>query len=309
MNENQSSITALASAFGRAYHFENDYPKIFSDSAARSLMTEAEYQLMSGHMAGGLSFFAPEKQLEFSDPRDALKWVVQTQISPTPLARAKYCEDMLENAVKFGARQYVILGAGMDTFAYRSEGAMRAISVFEVDHLDTQIFKKQKVAEAGLHVPDNLSYVAMDLRKDDIKEELRKANFNFRQRTFFSLLGVTYYLAKEDFADLLCSISAFVPEGSSIVFDYGDEHMFDSSIRRVQNMIAIAKAGGEPMQACYSYAELEKLLENTGWLIYEQLCPTDIELRFFMNRSDYLHAFEHVNFALAVMRARGAAEK
>jgi O-methyltransferase involved in polyketide biosynthesis len=91
-----------------------------------------------------------------------------------------------------------------------------------------------------------------------------------------------------------------VPQGSSVVFDYADENLFASEVKRVQSMVAMAEASGEPMKFCSGYAELEKLLEEAGWLIYEHLSPDEIETRCFTGRNDYLHAFEHINYVLAV---------
>jgi O-methyltransferase involved in polyketide biosynthesis len=97
--DNKASITALIASFSRAYHAEHDELKIFNDPIARQLMTDEEYNQIKGYMIGGIEFFAPEMKSELTDPKEILKWVVQTQLAPTPLARAKYCEDMVMNAV------------------------------------------------------------------------------------------------------------------------------------------------------------------------------------------------------------------
>ncbi len=86
------------------------------------------------YIIGGIDSFAPEKKNKYSDQQEILKWIVQTQLAPTPLTRARYCEDMVMNAAALGMRQYVILGAGLDTFAYRNQALLSQISVFEVDH-------------------------------------------------------------------------------------------------------------------------------------------------------------------------------
>jgi methyltransferase (TIGR00027 family) len=297
MENNQNSMTALVSAFGRAYHNENDSPVIFRDDIARWLMTDDEYKQIARYMAGGLSFFASEKAKELSDPAEALRYVVQTQIAPAPLARVRYCEDMLKSAIRDGVEQYVILGAGMDTYAYRAGSGIR---IFEVDHPGTQGFKRQKIADAGITAPDNLRYVPADFTKDNLATAFANVGFDTTARSFFSLLGVFYYLTKEHLQALLAVIADLVPHGSSIVFDYADENLLSSDVKRVQNMVATAEASGEPMKSCFYYAELEKLLEESGWLIYEHLSPTEIEARCFMGRDDYLHAYEHINYVLAV---------
>jgi methyltransferase (TIGR00027 family) len=302
MKDKQSSMTALIASFGRAYHFENDTPIIFSDCVARQLMTDDEYKQIAEYMTGGIDFFAPEKKNELTNKDQVLKWIVQTQISPTPLARAKYCEDMLENAIRAGAEQYVILGAGMDTFAYRNDDVLTQIKVFELDHPNTQMFKKQKVLQVGFKISENVHYVPIDFAKDNVADELEKAGFDRNKRTFFSWLGVTYYLSKEQILNTLQTLSVISTKGSSIVFDYADEKLFVSNIKRVKNMIAMAKAGGEPMQSCFSYKELEELLGKADFLLYEHLSTENIEEQFFAGRNDYLHAFEHINYALAVKR-------
>lgn len=303
MENNQSSLTALIASFSRAYHAEFDEPKIFYDPIARQLMTDEEYQQVKGYMIGGIDFFAPEKKSEFTDQKRILKWVIQTQLAPTPLARARYCEDMVVNAVKTGATQYVILGAGMDTFAYRNPELLSKIHVFEVDHPDTQKFKRQKVEQAGWDIPANLHYVSMDFTTDSLQGKLEKAGFDTGEITFFSWLGVTYYLSKGDNSNMVKTIASFTVDGSSLLFDYADDKFLTSEVKRVQNQIAMAGAAGEPMKAGYSYAELEKSLAEYNFLIYEHLTTSDIEKQFFLNRTDYLHAFEHINYALAVKKS------
>jgi methyltransferase (TIGR00027 family) len=206
------------------------------------------------------------------------------------------------SCIRTGAEQYVILGAGMDTFAYRNPEMLSHINVFEVDHPNTQAFKKIKVLEAGLIVPNNLHYVAIDLTKDDLADGLKNTRFDANKRTFFSWLGVSYYLTKQQIVKTLHSISAISHQGDSIVFDYADENLFSSNVKRVQNMIAMAKASDEPIRSCFSYEELENLLEEVGFLISEHVTPEHIEARFFSGRTDYLHAFEHINYVLANKR-------
>ncbi len=201
-----------------------------------------------------------------------------------------------------GAKQYVILGAGMDTFAYRNPEILSKIQVFEVDHPDTQKFKKQKVEQAGWDIPDNLHYVPIDFSKDSLPEELKKSGFDSNLITFFSWLGVTYYLSKEDNVNMIKAISSISVDGSSLLFDYADDEFLFSDVKRVQNQIAMAKAAGEPMQSGYDYTELEKTLADDDFLLYEHLTTSDIEKNFFANRTDYLHAFEHINYALAVKK-------
>ncbi len=121
-------------------------------------------------------------------------------------------------------------------------------------------------------------------------------------KTFFSWLGVTYYLSTEAINTMLAALSELCADWSSLVFDYPDENFFDASEKRVQNTIMMAKAGGEPMQSAFSYSEIEKLLEKHGFLIYELLTPDDIQRDIIDKSGADMKAFEHVNYCLAVRK-------
>lgn len=123
--EQRSSITSLMSSFGRAYHSENAKNPVFDDFKARELMTDDEYRSIAGYILGGIDFFAPEMKGKFESGEKALEYLVNTQIAPTPLGRAAFCEESLKTAVRTGTKQYVILGAGMDTFAFRNQVGAR----------------------------------------------------------------------------------------------------------------------------------------------------------------------------------------
>lgn len=299
---NKASITALMSAFGRAFHAENEKNPIFADTKAKELMTDEEYQSIGSYISGGIDFFAPEKKGTFASDKEALRYLVNTQIAPTPLARASFCEDSLKTAMRTGTEQYVILGAGMDTFVFREPDFMRKYKVFEVDHPLTQADKKERIKMAALEVPDNLCYVPVDFSTDNLNEKLLMAGFDPSKKTFFSWLGVSYYLSLEQIEKMLDSVADLSAEGSSLVFDYADENLFRSDIKRVQNMIAMAAAGGEPMKTCFSYEQLEKLLEKHRFLIYELLTTEDIQENYFKEREGGLTAFEQISYVNAVIK-------
>jgi methyltransferase (TIGR00027 family) len=143
-------------------------------------------------MIQGISFFSPEIAEKLKGDNAAiLKWITQTQLSSTPLARAAYAEKTVENEIKLGVEQYVILGAGLDTFAWRHSHV--GVSIFEVDHPSTQKFKLQHIQQAGLECPKHLKLVAMDFTKELSLEKLISVGFAPHKKTIFSLLGVTYY--------------------------------------------------------------------------------------------------------------------
>lgn len=300
--DNKASITALMSSFGRAFHAENeDYP-VFTDHLAKELMTAEEYTAVQGYVLGGAQFFEPEIDPAKQEPKELLRRLVNVHIAPSPLCRAAYTEKALKAAVLTGTKQYVMLGAGMDTFAFREPEFLSKYNVFEVDHPLTQADKLERITCAGLTVPDNLIFVPVDFAKDSLTERLTAAGFDPSVKSFFSWLGVTYYLSAEAIDKTLAELSSLCVDGSTLVFDYPDENFFDASEKRVQNTIMMAKAGGEPMQSAFSYGELEKLLETHGFLIYELLTPDDIQKDIIDKAGADLKAFEHVNYCLAIKK-------
>ncbi|KLV21443.1 SAM-dependent methyltransferase [Bacillus cereus] len=304
VKKGEASITSLVSAFGRAYHSEFDNPKIFDDYVAKDFISQKERNDIEMNMVQGMHFFNTDIAQQFQDnPQEILKWITQVQLSPTPLARAAYCERVLLHEITLGTKQYVILGAGLDTFSFRHRELENKIEVFEVDHPSTQKFKKERIKEAELEVPNHLHFVSMDFTKGFSYEQLQNEGFE-NKKTFFSLLGVSYYLTKEELSSLIECLFEMVPEGSSIVFDYPDENLFTEKglSNRVENMVKMAAIGGEPMKSCFSYAEMEALLEKAGLLIYEHLSPKDINTFYFEGRNDYLKAFETVHYVHAVKR-------
>ncbi|WP_046173450.1 class I SAM-dependent methyltransferase [Domibacillus indicus] len=304
MKQNKASVTSLLSAFGRAHHSRYDTPVVFDDFLAEELMSPKEFSDIRENLIQGAAFFNKEAAQRLHDqPEELVKWITQIQLSPTPLARAAYSEDVLLHEITLGAAQYVILGAGLDTFCWRHPDLAGRLEIFEIDYPATQEFKKEKLAHAGLEIPDCLHFVPMDFTRTFSYEPLQAEGFA-DTKTFFSLLGVLYYLTKEETASLIRHLFVNVPSGSSIVFDYADERLFDEKglFSRVENMVKLAEAGGEPMKSCFSYAELETMLEEAGLLIYEHLPPAAIQDRFFSSRTDHLMAFETIHYVHAVKK-------
>lgn len=301
--ENKASVTALMSAFVRAYHTENADAPVFCDNAARRLFSDEEYEQMCGYIVSGADFFVPKLKGSDFSREDITEYIVNTQLAPTPAARARYCEDCLKNAVMTGVTQYVILGAGYDTFAWREPELMKKLTVFEADCPLTQEDKRERVRRAGMDIPHDLHLVPVDFTKDSLKDKLLESGFDMTKKTFFSWLGVTYYLTEEQIRSALSEIAAISSEGSEIVFDFADDGLFGSDIQRVKNMTAMAAAGGEPMRFCCRPEYLAALLEDCGFLLYEELSPDDIDSQVL--GSSVLTAFEHIHYSRAVIKNTG----
>jgi len=302
----QKSMTALISAFSRAYHSVQNKEKVFDDYLAKDILTQNEYEEIASNMSKGIKFF----NSSFDGTQDeALRFIVDNQLSPTPIGRGAFTERSLENAVKIGAKQYLIFAAGYDTFAYRQPDWAKDIQIFELDHPLTGIDKQKRIKSVIPEIPSNLHYIPIDFTEKDWERNLIKCSkFEQCKISFCSLLGVNYYLTKEDFAHAINTISSVVPKGSSIIFDYQDEDTYTPKAgERVKKQIAMTSASNEKMLASYSYLELEKLLAHSNFLIYEHLTPNEIMQQYFKkynqaNPEHPIKAFDNVNYCLAVKK-------
>lgn len=302
----QKSMTALVSAFSRAYHAENNEIKIFDDSVARLIMTDKEFREISKNMAEGIEFFNPSFT---GTPEAALRWVVDNQLSPTPLGRAAFAEKALETAVSIGAAQYLIMGAGYDTFAYRQPDWAKKLQIFELDHFATANDKKIRLDASKIVIPENVHYIVADFTEEQWWNTLTENKvFNNDRISFCSILGVTYYLSKGTFEKLLSALSLLLSKGSSIIFDYPDENNYtDKAGGRAKKQAMLAGAASEKMLASYSYKEIEKILSDHGFLIYEHLTPSEMTEQYFntynyANPSHVMTGFDNVNYCLAVRK-------
>lgn len=301
MEAGNPSITALVTAFARAYHATDDPPKVFDDSLAASILTREEYAFLEQNLAATLRFFNPELAVSHPDQAKALEWVMKNQNGPIAISRARYIEDCLESAMHRGAKQFVILGAGLETFAFRRPELMERIEVFELDLPATQRFKRRRLAELGWSIPASLHFVPMDFGGDLLAAVLDGAGYDRAKRSFFSWPGVTYYLDRAAVLETLRTIVALSPEGSAVVFDYieSDAMIPEKASLRMQRMHAVVKRVGEPMKTAFDRAELGEELNRIGLRLREDLMPADIEQRYFAARTDGYHAFEHVHFVRA----------
>ena len=298
------SMTALISAFSRAYHVQNNEVTVFKDSIARQLLTDDEFTQIARYMSAGIGYFDPS----FAGSREqALRRIVDHQLSPSPLGRAAFAESALARAVSLGTKQYLILGAGYDTFAYRQPLWARTLDIFEIDHPATAKDKQERLQRAGIAIPDNVHYIEADLTKEDWKKALQEHHsFDRKKRSCCSMLGVVYYLSKESFELVLSSISDLAAKGSSIVFDYPDEKSgTEKAGEQAKKQVMLADGANETMLAAYSYADVEQLLSAHGFLIYEHLEPREITEQYFAlyneaNPANPMCALDNTNYCLAV---------
>jgi methyltransferase (TIGR00027 family) len=303
MKENQFSLTSLVTAYARAHHAQHDDPKIFDDFLAHHLFTEAESANMDRNLAQLLNFIDPERAASCPDQATALAWVMRLQIAPAILSRARYAEDCLEAAVGQGVKQYVILGAGMDTFAFRRPDMLKRLQVFEVDHPATQAYKRSRLADLGWEHPPRLHFVPMDFTEDDLASILKDSPFDPQTLSFFSWLGVTMYLTRDELSQTLRAVASLAPVGSAIVFDYLGNDTFEAggSARQAALTRRITQRVGEPTKTHLDPGTLAADLAAVGLRLQENLNPVDIERRFFRERNDGYHASGNSYFAYGVV--------
>jgi len=303
MTEIQAGVTALVTAYARAHHATHEAPKIFDDFLADQYYSAEEHIAFNHNLASMLPAIDPELAATQPDEATALSAVMQTMHEPVTLSRSRYGEDALDEALKLGIRQYVILGAGFDTFAFRRTDLAKQLQVFEVDHPVTQGMKQQRIAMAGWGMPANLQFVPIDFTQESLTEALGRSSYDPQKLSFFSWQGVTYYLPRESIFTTLRAIASLAPKGSQIVFDYMDEDAFnpERTARRTQLMQATARQVGEPMKTGFDPLKLGDELQQVGFRLVENLGPDDIQTRYFSGRTDRLRAFEHVHFAKAVV--------
>jgi methyltransferase (TIGR00027 family) len=141
--------------------------------------------------------------------------------------RTRFIDEALERAVADGAKQLVILGAGLDSHAYRCRGLLAGVRIFEVDRAAMQEMKKRRVREVLGTPPANLTYVEADLLRDDVRDVLTSHGYDPRQKTFFIFEGVTMYLPEEAVKRTLRFAAASAP-GSGIVFDFVYQSMIET---------------------------------------------------------------------------------
>lgn len=304
MEPNQISRTALFTTYSRAYHVEHDSPVIFADPFAGMLLTATERTGIEEEMLSSLHRNNPAAAASFPDRQSAISWLMQAgAATPIVLARARYAEECLERAIGQGVTQYVILGAGLDSFAWRRPDLMRRLTLFEVDFPATQRFKRERLTELGLTLPAQLRFVPLDFTERPLDAALKESGYDPSAPGFFSWLGVTYYLPRQVVLETLRTVAAIATAGSGIVFDYLDDDAFHAAKAspRVLRMLWSVALLGEPMQAGFDPLALATELHPLGLEPAEELSPVAIQQRYFLGRTDHYRASEHAHFARFVV--------
>jgi len=267
MQEGKFSRTAQRVAIRRAAHQLLDEPKVLDDPLAlRIIGSEAAAALRSD----------PKEHHAFSRAFRAFM-----------AARSRFAEDELARAVADRVTQYVILGAGLDTFAYRNPHP--GLRVFEIDHPATQAWKHEQLQSAGIAIPPSLTFVPVDFEHQTLANALARSGLNTNAPAFFSWLGVTPYLTREACMTTL-HVIAKMPAGSGVVFDFAiDPALLNPGQRQALDALSARVARyGEPFQLFFDPSKLQDELKTLGLHRTEFLQGAQINARYFKDRSDGL---------------------
>lgn len=201
--------------------------------------------------------------------------------------RSRYAEDHLAAAAANGVEQYVVLGAGLDTFAYRNP--LAGTRVLEVDFPATQEWKRALLAEAGIPLPAGLTFVPLDFEHKTLAAGLAENGFDAQRPAFFSWLGVVPYLTLDAFRATLETI-ARLPAGTGVSFDYGVPRHSLSMIGRIafDRLAARVAAAGEPFRLFFTPEELENEFKRAGFHRFEQRGSEELNAMYFAGRADGL---------------------
>lgn len=216
------------------------------------------------------------------------------------VVRSRFAEDELAAAIARGASQYVILGAGLDTFAYRNPYSEVQLRVFEVDHPATQAWKRKRLAAGGIEIPRSLAYAPVDFEKQALADGLAAAGFDPERVTFFSWLGVTPYLTQPAMDATLKFIAACA-KGSGVVFDYvcSRRHMGFLGWLAFERLARRVAMAGEPFRLLFDPKNLTAQMRGMGFSEFEDLGGAELNARYFAGRTDHLRVLGRVGRILS----------
>lgn len=217
--------------------------------------------------------------------------------------RSRFAEDRLAAAVKRGATQCVILGAGFDTFAFRQPEWARSLRVIEVDQPASQALKREQLAAAGVVTPANVSFVSIDFERESLRDGLSRHGISLAEPTFFSWLGVTVYLT-ESAVDAVLETVVEYPAGTEIVLTFAQPRAPAVVVSDVENRPTLADLAanvGEPWQSYFKLDELERKLRSIGFVAIQFLTSEEAQRLYFTGRMDGLSAPSRTSIVSALV--------
>jgi methyltransferase (TIGR00027 family) len=263
MKEDTPSRTAYLVAASRAAHQLFDSPRVFADPVA-------------------LPILGPEAAAGIRAARWRFNTLYSRYLRAFVVARSRVAEDALSEAVARGVRQYVLLGAGLDTFAHRNPHEAVGLRVFEADHPATQEWKRQLLNSARLPTPESLVYVPVNFETEHLAEQLRANGFRADEPVLFAWLGVTMYLTHHAIQQTLRFVAQST-DCSGIVFDYMNSPSRPGLLRRLGLKLLLRRfaAVGEPWQTFFDPVQLHDELTRLGFSTVRDFGADEMNARYF----------------------------
>ncbi|MFW1837246.1 class I SAM-dependent methyltransferase [Acinetobacter gyllenbergii] len=276
MKQGQSSRTAEAAAALRANHFQNAENPVFVDPFAFELTSKGWKKLLTSALT---------VKVMNSSVFNRTLGLLTGQV----VGRSRYAEDLLEQAIAKGIQQYVLVGAGLDSFTLRHAQQYPQLKIFEVDHPDTQAAKQRKLRQFG-ELPANVEFVAIDFEKESIADALARSTFKQDQAAFFSWLGTTHYLEPETTLKTLASIAQIAAQGSEVALDYSIEYRELEGVERLGSLFVsqFTRFLKEPLKGQFRPKVLHQAVEQMGYQVTEDLSGDGLSERYFQARPDHL---------------------
>jgi methyltransferase (TIGR00027 family) len=256
MDNSIASRTALSTSLMRALHTRADPHPLINDPWGDKLVPESV-------------------RLELDDA--ALR---RSPAYENVVTRTRYAEDSLQAAVDRGVRQYVLIGAGFDSFVLRRPAYAAELDIFEVDHPATQGLKIKRINELGISLPESVHFIAADLSVESVAAALARSSFRSDQPAFFSWLGVTMYLSREANLATLKSIARCAHAGSELVFTYVDEKLLNSNSEAFRALQERVTSMGEPFLSGFDPNTLAATVSACGLRLIEDLASDDVAKRY-----------------------------
>jgi methyltransferase (TIGR00027 family) len=312
MGPSSASRTALAASIVRALHTRADPKPILDDdwgdrlgvAGALEALEESAFEGEGGDAVradGGTRRTFLESYLRGGPSYCAI------------ITRSRYAEDALHAAVARGVRQYVLIGAGFDSYALRTPEDAKHVEIFELDHPATQALKRSRLAECGVRPGGNVHFIAADLSNEEVGAALKRSRFDASKPAFFSWLGVTMYLTRE--ANLAClrSVADCAAEGSEIVFTYIDQAAFSrdakSATDAFSRVAAAVNSAGEPFVSGFDPETLACELHELGIELVEDCTSAQLVERYDPTGANAFMSGRLSHAALARVVANGPRRK
>ena len=298
--ESSPSRTALATSLMRALHSRRDPSPLLDDPWGDRLVPKSERDRFCQRILARMDSEAQAAALRA--PNSILDDFLLTNVAyPGVVIRSRYTEDALREATNRGTRQYVLIGAGFDSFALRRPAFSEPLEIFEIDHPATQAFKIQRIKDCGISLPSSVHFVSADLANEDLTAALARSSFRRDELAFFSWLGVTVYLTREANLATLRAVANIGAPGSELVFTYVDQIEFVSGGSRSPgdaNAKAVAMMG-EPYLSGFDPKEIANDLMHVGLELIEDLDGQKMSERYRRTEANTLQPPVSMHIALA----------